>query len=382
MISWARLALGQTQETAEPEAVESGDAIAPWPEDAGTAPPPTATPAPAGSAWVRWAARLFGFMALASAIVAVTFLFIRQGQYVQRLEHQLTLAQSQVSQLQERNLELTQQLAGFQAERSMLDERVFSLSVQLSSASAELQRASERLTATQELAREISQAQEQRDIELARVSSERDAARRETDELKQEQAGLTRSVTHLRQRLALLDRDYQELSAQFDAFKATQAGAQTGDAAAVADDAPSQSQDFTPSPEPAAVPAAVAAAVVAPAIVETRAVVRPASVELPPVRVESAARSPGPSTTSVGGLVHGRLVNVNERQRFVIIDQGSEDGVQEGMVFDIIQEGAPVGRAAAVRVRPKLAACNLLTVGRAGVLLAGDLVVQRDMNHQ
>ena len=76
------------------------------------------------------------------------------------------------------------------------------------------------------------------------------------------------------------------------------------------------------------------------------------------------------------------MVNVNERQRFVIIDKGSEDGVREGMAFDIVQQGSLVGRATAVRVRPKLAACTLLANGRTSPLIAGDLVVQRGINHQ
>ena len=71
------------------------------------------------------------------------------------------------------------------------------------------------------------------------------------------------------------------------------------------------------------------------------------------------------------------MVNVNQPQRFVIIDKGSEDGVRDGMVFDIVQQGTTVGRATAVRVHPKLAACHLLSESRTTPALAGDLVVQR-----
>ena len=360
MISWARLALGQTQEAAEQETAPADEAIHPWPEQSG-ATPEAATPASGGSAWTQQLPRLLSHMAIATAVAAVTFLFVKQGQRAHTLERQLASAQEQVGRLQEQHRELTQQLSSVQAERSTLDERVFSLSLQLSSAAAELRQANERLAATQESARELHQAQEQRETALARVTSERDASRREAEDLKRGQDDLTRSVTHLRQRLALLDRDYRELSAQFAALSAEPhepAPALSGFAGA----------DLPPAP-------------LARAPSTQNVGGGQAGVELSPVLVGNAVRV-SESERRPAGPLQGRVVNVNERQRFVIIDKGSADGVREGMVFDIVRHGASVGRATAVRLHSALAACNLLSDGRAAPVMAGDLVVQHDKNHQ
>ena len=352
MISWARLALGQTQAVAEQETDVADDAIHPWPEQAGSTPSAVRL-ASAGPTRARRVARVMRFLAIAIAVATVAALFLEQGQHARRLEQQLASAQAQVGRLQEQQLALTQQLSTVQADRRALDERVSSLSVQLSSAISELQHANERLATTQELARALSQAQEERETQLARVTSERDAAQREADDLKQGQADLTRSVAHLHQRLALLDRDYRELSAQVAAAKAEPPVSSGFAVAAV----PAPAMDSIPPAPPS----------------DVRAASRPgqAGIELPVVRVETAPAAPS-------GALQGHLVSVNEPHRFVIIDQGGEDGVREGMVFDILQQGAPVGRAIAARVHQKLTACNLPNDGRTTPLLIGDLAVQQN----
>jgi len=126
------------------------------------------------------------------------------------------------------------------------------------------------------------------------------------------------------------------------------------------DEAPAEPHELAPTAP--SVPHNAAARPADLPVLRQRPVAGQAGIELPPVLV---------------GGVHGRLVNVNQQQRFVIIDKGSEDGVRNGMVFDIVQQGTPVGRATAVRVHPKLAACNLLSESRTTPALAGDLVVQR-----
>ena len=344
MISWARLALGQTQAVAEQKTAVADDAIHPWPGQAGST-PSAARPASAGSTRARRAVRVIRILALAIAVATVAVLFIKQGQHARHLERQLASAQVQVGRLQEQQRALTRQLSTVQADRRALDERVSSLRVQLSAAVSELQHADERLTTTHELAA----------TSLSQAQKERDAAQREADDLKRGQADLTRSVTHLRQRLALLDRDYRELSALVAVAKAEPPASSWRAVAAEP-----ASGDPSAASRPAGLPAALAAQ---------------AGVELPVVRVERAPAAPS-------NALRGHLVGVNEQHRFVIIDQGGEDGVREGMGFDILQQGVLVGRAIAARVHPKLTACNLSDDGRTTPLLIGDLAVQHEINHQ
>ena len=44
------------------------------------------------------------------------------------------------------------------------------------------------------------------------------------------------------------------------------------------------------------------------------------------------------------------VLESNDEHHFIVIDQGSMDGVRVGMVFDLLRGETPVGRAAAVRV--------------------------------
>jgi hypothetical protein len=75
--------------------------------------------------------------------------------------------------------------------------------------------------------------------------------------------------------------------------------------------------------------------------------------------------------------VRGKVLESNDQHHFIVIDQGSMDGVREGMVFDLLRGGAPVGRTMAVRVRPKLAACDIIRANTTGTVQVGDIAVQR-----
>lgn len=74
--------------------------------------------------------------------------------------------------------------------------------------------------------------------------------------------------------------------------------------------------------------------------------------------------------------VRGRLVEVNEPHRFVVVDKGSMDGVRLGMTLDILRGGSTVGRATVVRVRPQLSACDVVRARTPGPLQVGDVAVQ------
>ena len=76
------------------------------------------------------------------------------------------------------------------------------------------------------------------------------------------------------------------------------------------------------------------------------------------------------------GPIRGRVLEVNRMHNFVVLDKGSEDGVRAGMRFDVLRAMQPVGQATVIRVRPQLAACDLVPAGTPGLVQVGDLAVQ------
>lgn len=93
-------------------------------------------------------------------------------------------------------------------------------------------------------------------------------------------------------------------------------------------------------------------------------------MELPPIIVRKGQ-------AGMSSAVRGRLVEVNEPHQFIVVDKGSADGVQMGMMFDIVRgAGTVIGRAAVVRVRPQLSACDIVRKQTTEPLQVGDVAVQ------
>ncbi len=80
---------------------------------------------------------------------------------------------------------------------------------------------------------------------------------------------------------------------------------------------------------------------------------------------------------SAAALIRARIIEVNPAHRFVVIDHGMDQGVREGMHFAIIRGTEQIGEAVAVRVRPRLSACDLMSTEAPGPIQVGDLAVQR-----
>jgi len=170
------------------------------------------------------------------------------------------------------------------------------------------------------------------------------------EELGARKAELEQSAARLRERLALLDRDYRKVAEQL-------AGLQT---------APHPGVSVVSSYGPSATQPTGSA--------ETNQQGLPSliagTVELPPIIVRK-------DRAGMSIPVRGRLVEVNEPHAFVVLDKGSLDGVHVGMVFDVVRGSSTVGRATVVRVRPQLSACDVLRQHTVGPLQSGDEVVQR-----
>ena len=354
MISWTKYVFGQTREPAEAH-TNVEDVLEVWPEkpvDASDK-PAAALGVPAAPSMseriLRWPIILNLLLIMIGAVVICGL----QMQRAHRLEQQLHAAQGQIDRLLVQNQTLNNEVAGLQAERHDLDDRVFSLGVQLSAASAELERANGRLEKSQQLSRQLSELQATFRIQMASERAEREAARLQAERLAREKSDLEHSVARLRQQLALLDRDYRKITAQLMAVQqmrnpdvriATEAG---------------------PSPSLAASADALSGSLG----VRGTGALNPDAVELSPIIIRKDRSSIATPP------VRGRLLDINEPHRFVVIDKGSEDGVREGMTFEIIRGATSLGRAVAIKVRPRLAACNIAPDAAPDQLHPGDAVV-------
>jgi hypothetical protein len=76
-------------------------------------------------------------------------------------------------------------------------------------------------------------------------------------------------------------------------------------------------------------------------------------------------------------LIRARVVEANATHRFIVIDQGADQGVHTGMTFELSRGGETIGQAMAVRVRPRLSACDVISGDAAEAVRVGDLAVQR-----
>jgi len=80
------------------------------------------------------------------------------------------------------------------------------------------------------------------------------------------------------------------------------------------------------------------------------------SVDLPPIVV-----SPKPHSDNVlFSSLKGKVINVNKRYNFVVVDLGRQMGVKEGMVFSVFRGNRPIGKIEVIRLRDKIAACDII----------------------
>jgi len=196
------------------------------------------------------------------------------------------------------------------------------------------------------------------ELQVGRLTKERDEATDQLTTLQDEKRDLERTAAGLRERLALLDQDYQRLSERLIQLEQARTSAEAPQPLA---SPPVPIASLTES-SPTSPVSAVTTSPGASAPSQT--------VELPPIVVRK-------DQAGAGLPIRGRLIEVNEAHRFVVIDKGANDGVRVGMTFDILRRGGVVGQAVAVRVRPQLAAGDLVASRSPGSFQVGDLVVQR-----
>jgi archaellum component FlaC len=293
---------------------------------------------------------LLGLVAGGGLVAVLGVLLLAQVQQANQLRQQLLLNQQQLSQLDAQHRELTHQYDALASERQQLEERLSSIRQQLASATEELQRSEGSLQEMQGRYEGIEQERALLQSQVSTLTGERNSAREQAKRLEQEKAELNRSLSRMRDRMALLDRDYRKMAEKVAELESR----------------PHPGVDVVASIDSiSGVAGRLGAASAAPPSGI------PGAVELPPIVVRKD-QSPSGMMSSL----RGRLLEVNDAHRFVVVDKGSEDGVQIGTTFDVIRGSTTVGRATAVRVHPRLSACDVVPARTPGPLQIGDLAIQ------
>jgi hypothetical protein len=95
-----------------------------------------------------------------------------------------------------------------------------------------------------------------------------------------------------------------------------------------------------------------------------------------PVPVE--AKMPRRNVGTLGEVtLHGRIIEINEDHRFVIINLGASDGIKKGMTINVFQGETEVGKIKVSKVRGNISACDIQLIYAGAGMKVGDLVVYR-----
>ena len=98
---------------------------------------------------------------------------------------------------------------------------------------------------------------------------------------------------------------------------------------------------------------------------------KPASIELPPivVRAEQKALSLPSKLPKTHALkektleMEARVITVNDRHKFVVIDIGRDNGVEQGMTFDVYRRDEKIGKIEVIETRKTISACDVKETG-------------------
>ncbi len=101
-------------------------------------------------------------------------------------------------------------------------------------------------------------------------------------------------------------------------------------------------------------------------------------IELSPITVEAASPSAairgGLATVKTKSFPEGRVLTINNKYKFVIINLGQEDGVRPGMAFKVYRGTEDIGRIEVLEVHPGIAAADITVVKKGAGLRVDDIV--------
>ena len=71
-------------------------------------------------------------------------------------------------------------------------------------------------------------------------------------------------------------------------------------------------------------------------------------------------------------ILNGRILAVNRKFNFVIINLGKEDGIEKGMIFMVYQDKKLLGKVEVEDVFPKMSSCIILPEWKQGSIKVND----------
>ena len=110
---------------------------------------------------------------------------------------------------------------------------------------------------------------------------------------------------------------------------------------------------------------------------------RKEDVELSPILVKAAPPSRAVSSPAIrSGLTavktksfpEGRILTVNNKHKFVIINLGQEDGIKPGMSFSVYRGSNDIGRIEVLEVHPGISAADIMAIKKKINLRPDDVV--------
>ena len=312
---------------------------------------------------------------LGAAVLIVGGIAVASATQLSRLKRDLVQKQQAITSLRAENATLQNQLASVEEERKTLSNRLDELRGQLAAATGELTQLRASLTEVQGKYEDVTDERSRLDMQVKRLTKERDEATDRIQKLDDEKRETERVSARLRERFVLLDRDYQKLVEKVVELEQQHVVRDLGAASPPDTGQPQVAAPMLPAYGPSSsMPSEFPSVSSQPASDDRAHAASSApgqTVELPPIVVRK-------EQAGTGLPVRARLVEANVQHRFVVLDKGSNDGVRVGMTFDVIRAGAIVAQASAVRVRPQLAACDVVTSRSADFPQVGDLAVQRN----
>lgn len=284
--------------------------------------------------------------ALGIVLVLGGLLTVQVGR-VQQLQAEVRAKQQQLALLEGQTQELLQEVSGLQKDRDALAGRAAGLQQELGVAKQEGEQARLRTAATASQLQQLQAERDQLNGEVLKLTSELDGAHAQLERLKREKQEVADAAKRLRNRLALVSRDYEQAKTRLEQLESRP----------------------LPSSSAISIAGPTTGAPISESVAAAGSTI-PGTVELPPIIVRR-------NHAGISSRLQGRVIDVNDAHNFIVIDQGQDHGVYLGMAFDLLRGASTIGRATVIRVRPQLAACDIVRVHTPGSILIGDSAVQR-----
>ncbi|HEX9780615.1 MAG TPA: hypothetical protein VGB20_05305 [bacterium] len=265
------------------------------------------------------------------------------------LQQELAQREQELVAFEGENQRLTQQLDRLRQERTELQRRAKLLDQQLEATAQDLSQIEEQLAQAGERREQLADVKAELESELAYVRAERDMAQGEAEEAERQEEELARAIEEVRVKLDAVKRDHAAL-----ASKLAEGGGRMASGVRMLSDSRSGPSGRLN-------------------ILVDSGAAHTAPTEDPEAMPELDMASLREQDTPGGPTIHGQLVQVNDTHGFVVLNKGSSDGVEVGMLFEVFRESLPIGRVRAIRVRNRVSACDVLT---SEPLQAGDRLVQ------